>query len=50
MPLVFVGSFASLFTHNIGMYGVYKNIDSIMKILTDKGDTKVGKETQEFLA
>lgn len=44
LPLMFLGSFASFYNYQIGQYGVYKNIDSIMKLMTDKKDnTEVGR-------
>ena len=48
-PLLFLGSFSALYNYHVGQYGVYKNIDSFMKILSEKGDTEVGSRTREFL-
>jgi hypothetical protein len=39
MPLLFLGSFASIYNYHIGQYGVYRNVDELFKVLTDKRDT-----------
>jgi glucan phosphoethanolaminetransferase (alkaline phosphatase superfamily) len=50
MPLIFLGSFSSLYHYHIGQYGVYKNIDSILGIMTEKGNkTEVSKLASEFV-
>ena len=49
MPLLFLGSFASIYNYHIGQYGVYRNVDELFKVLTDKRDTQVGLEAYTFL-
>jgi hypothetical protein len=49
MPLMFLGSFASLYNYQIGQYGIYRNLDDLYKKLTDKRDTEVGMKAWNFL-
>ena len=49
LPLIFLGSFSSIYNYHIGQYGVYRNIDSIYSFLTTKEDTEVGKDARAFL-
>lgn len=36
LPLVFLGSFSSIYNYHIGQYGVYRNLDGIYGFLTHK--------------
>lgn len=49
VPLLFLGTFASIYNYQVGQYGVYRNVDSIFTVLTDKRDTEVGLEAYTFL-
>ena len=50
MPLIFLGTFTSAYHHEIGLYGLYKNIDGVLETMIDKkGQTQVGRLTKEFL-
>lgn len=42
MPLLTLGTFATLFNFQIGQYGLYRNIDNIIEVLTDKPETLAG--------
>ena len=48
-PLLVLGTFSSVYHYNIGQYGVYRNVDLIFKVLTDKRDSEVGRHAVEFL-
>ena len=50
MPLMSLGTFASMYHYHIGQYGIYKNVDILFKVLTDKPDSDVGKDAVNFLA
>ena len=45
-----LGTFASMYHYHIGQYGIYKNVDILFKVLTDKPDSDVGKDAVNFLA
>lgn len=49
LPLMFLGSFASMYNYQVGQYGVYRNLDEIFKVLTDKRDSEVGGQAWRFL-
>ncbi|TNV78704.1 hypothetical protein FGO68_gene12187 [Halteria grandinella] len=49
LPLMFLGSFASMYNYQVGQYGVYRNIDEIYKVLTDKRDSEVGGQAWRYL-
>jgi hypothetical protein len=49
LPLLFLGTFASLYNYQIGQYGVYRNVDSLFQLLTDKRDSEVGSQAHAFL-
>ena len=42
LPLLFLGSFTSMYNYQIGQYGVYRNVDELYRVLTDKRDSEVG--------
>ena len=49
MPLIFFGTFSSMYNYHIGQYGVYRNVDILMKVLTEKQDCQVGRDAVSFL-
>lgn len=49
LPLIFLGSFSSIYNYHIGQYGVYKHIDGFYAFLTAKEETEVGRQAKEFL-
>eukprot|EP00347_Sterkiella_histriomuscorum_P022416 403338569 len=49
IPIMILGGFNTMFHHQIGMYGVYKKMDEIVEVLTEKEDTQIAKDTKKFL-
>jgi hypothetical protein len=49
MPLIFLGSFSSLYNYQIGQYGVYRTVDDFFDFLTTKKDSQVALEASTFL-
>ena len=49
LPLVFLGTFSSMYNYHLGQYGVYRNIDKIYEFLTGKEESEVGREAKEFV-
>jgi len=50
LPLIFLGTFSSMYNYHIGQYGVYRHLDDIYGFLTRlEGDTAVGREARDFL-
>jgi len=49
LPLIFLGSFSSIYNYHIGQYGVYRSIDEIYSFLTLKPDSEVGRDAKHFL-
>lgn len=49
LPLIFLGSFSSIYNYHIGQYGVYKHIDGFYSFLTAKEDSEVGRQARDFL-
>ena len=39
LPLVFLGSFTSLYNYQIGQYGLYRNLDGIFQFLLEKRES-----------
>ena len=48
-PLMFLGSFSSMYNQEIGQYGVYRKIDAYIDMLQKNKESEVGKMTEEFV-
>ncbi|CDW77007.1 UNKNOWN [Stylonychia lemnae] len=48
-PVIFIGTFASFYNHQVGMYGVYQKLDKFLAFVAEKQDTQVGQEAGQFI-
>ena len=46
LPLMFLGTFSSLYNYHIGQYGVYRKVDEFYKFLGSKEGTEVGERAK----
>lgn len=50
MPTLMLGPLIGLHSHNVGNIGVHRNVDALFKPLLQNRESRLGKQTEEFLA